>query len=90
MWQNDFKKVVLATLRFLKMLNRIELVFSRLITTPSMSFLQLFRHISTFIFDVDGVLTDGSLLVLENGDQVRRMNIKDGYAQPNMGLVGDL
>jgi 3-deoxy-D-manno-octulosonate 8-phosphate phosphatase (KDO 8-P phosphatase) len=45
-----------------------------------MSFLQLFRHINTFIFDVDGVLTDGSLLVLENGDQVRRMNIKDGYA----------
>lgn len=30
--------------------------------------------------DVDGVLTDGSLLVMENGDQLRTMNIRDGYA----------
>ena len=32
------------------------------------------------MFDVDGVLTDGSLLVLDDGQMVRRMNIKDGYA----------
>jgi len=38
------------------------------------------REISTFIFDVDGVLTDGSVITLPDGDQVRRMNIKDGYA----------
>src|SRR5688572_3985855 len=42
--------------------------------------LDLFSRITTFVFDVDGVLTDGTLLVLENGEQVRRMNIKDGYA----------
>ncbi|MBS1918759.1 MAG: HAD hydrolase family protein [Bacteroidetes bacterium] len=42
--------------------------------------LELFKKITTFIFDVDGVLTDGSLLLLENGLQVRRMNIKDGFA----------
>jgi len=30
--------------------------------------------------DVDGVLTDGSLLIAENGEQLRTMNIKDGYA----------
>jgi 3-deoxy-D-manno-octulosonate 8-phosphate phosphatase (KDO 8-P phosphatase) len=40
----------------------------------------LFRNIKTFIFDIDGVLTDGSVLVLENGLQARRMNIKDGFA----------
>lgn len=42
--------------------------------------LELFKKITTFIFDVDGVLTDGTLLLLENGSQARRMNIKDGFA----------
>src|SRR6185503_18834596 len=39
-----------------------------------------FNKISTFIFDIDGVLTDGTVLVLENGLQARRMSIKDGFA----------
>jgi 3-deoxy-D-manno-octulosonate 8-phosphate phosphatase (KDO 8-P phosphatase) len=42
--------------------------------------MDLFKDITTFIFDVDGVLTDGTVLVLENGLQARRMSIKDGYA----------
>lgn len=42
--------------------------------------LDKFNHITTFVFDVDGVLTDGSLLVLPDGVMARRMNIKDGYA----------
>lgn len=29
---------------------------------------------------MDGVLTDGSLMVEPNGNWIRRMNIKDGYA----------
>jgi len=45
-----------------------------------MSFLQAFKEITTFVFDMDGVLTDGSILAFENGEQVRKMNIKDGYA----------
>ena len=45
-----------------------------------MNVLPLFQKITTFIFDVDGVLTDGSVLVLDNGLQARRMNIKDGFA----------
>ena len=45
-----------------------------------MNLLELFKPITTFIFDVDGVLTDGTVLVLENGLQARRMNIKDGFA----------
>lgn len=42
--------------------------------------LQQFNHITTLVFDVDGVLTDGTLLVLPDGVMARRMNIKDGYA----------
>ena len=45
-----------------------------------MNVLEHFQHISTFVFDVDGVLTDGNLLVIPDGSMVRRMNIKDGYA----------
>lgn len=45
-----------------------------------MSTSQLFEPITTFIFDVDGVLTDGTVLVLENGLQARRMSIRDGFA----------
>src|SRR5215813_4242508 len=45
-----------------------------------MNVLAYFKKITTFIFDVDGVLTDGTVLVLENGLQARRMHIKDGFA----------
>ncbi len=45
-----------------------------------MNVLEKFKIIKTFIFDVDGVLTDGTLLVLNDGQQARSMNIKDGYA----------
>lgn len=38
------------------------------------------KDITTFIFDVDGVLTDGSVIVAESGEQSRAFNIKDGYA----------
>jgi 3-deoxy-D-manno-octulosonate 8-phosphate phosphatase (KDO 8-P phosphatase) len=44
------------------------------------SFLNKLKDITTFIFDVDGVLTDGSVFVAENGIQGRSFNIKDGYA----------
>ncbi|MGV8878299.1 MAG: KdsC family phosphatase [Sphingobacteriaceae bacterium] len=44
------------------------------------SFLNKLHQITTFIFDVDGVLTDGSILVTEAGEQLRSFNIKDGYA----------
>lgn len=38
------------------------------------------KDITTFVFDVDGVLTNGKILVAENGEQLREYNIKDGYA----------
>jgi 3-deoxy-D-manno-octulosonate 8-phosphate phosphatase (KDO 8-P phosphatase) len=37
-------------------------------------------QITTFIFDVDGVLTDGRVLITSEGDLLRTMNIQDGYA----------
>ncbi|SNR84951.1 MULTISPECIES: KdsC family phosphatase [Hymenobacter] len=36
--------------------------------------------IKAFIFDVDGVLTDGTLLALNSGEQARAFHIRDGYA----------
>ncbi len=44
------------------------------------SYKEYLENINTFIFDVDGVLTDGSVTVMTNGDMLRTMNIKDGYA----------
>ncbi|SCY03534.1 3-deoxy-D-manno-octulosonate 8-phosphate phosphatase (KDO 8-P phosphatase) [Nonlabens sp. Hel1_33_55] len=41
---------------------------------------KLLTHIKAFIFDVDGVLTDGRLLISESGELLRTMNAKDGYA----------
>jgi len=41
---------------------------------------ELFKKITVFIFDIDGVLTDGTVYVLEDGVQARRMSIKDGFA----------
>jgi len=44
------------------------------------SYKEYLKHITTFIFDVDGVLTDGTVLVHTDGQLLRTMNIKDGYA----------
>ena len=45
-----------------------------------LSYKQLLPKISTFIFDVDGVLTNGILTIMPSGELVRHMNVKDGYA----------
>ncbi len=44
------------------------------------SYKEYLHHITTFIFDVDGVLTDGTVLINTDGEMLRSMNIKDGYA----------
>ncbi|WP_316792494.1 HAD-IIIA family hydrolase [Pedobacter frigoris] len=43
-------------------------------------FLQKLKEITTFIFDVDGVLTNGDIIASDNGEFLRTFNIKDGYA----------
>ena len=45
-----------------------------------MSLLNQFKQVKCFAFDVDGVLTDGSLLLPDDGQMARSMNTKDGYA----------
>lgn len=44
------------------------------------SYKEYLNQITTFIFDVDGVMTDGSLLIDSQGEMLRTMNVKDGYA----------
>lgn len=44
------------------------------------SYKEIMPQINTFIFDVDGVLTDGTITIFPNGELVRTMNVKDGYA----------
>ena len=44
------------------------------------SYKELLNDITTFIFDVDGVLTDSSVHITETGEMLRIMNIRDGFA----------
>jgi 3-deoxy-D-manno-octulosonate 8-phosphate phosphatase (KDO 8-P phosphatase) len=46
----------------------------------SQSYKEIMNQITTLIFDVDGVLTDGKVHVTTNGEMLRIMSIKDGYA----------
>jgi 3-deoxy-D-manno-octulosonate 8-phosphate phosphatase (KDO 8-P phosphatase) len=45
-----------------------------------MNYKEKLHHITTFIFDVDGVLTDGKIILHPSGEQLRTMNVKDGMA----------
>lgn len=45
-----------------------------------MNILSRFKDIKHFILDVDGVLTDGSLLLQTDGHLARTMHTRDGYA----------
>lgn len=42
--------------------------------------LSRFAKIKTVFLDIDGVLTDGTVWAFRTGEQVRRFNIKDGWA----------
>jgi len=41
---------------------------------------EIMNDINTFVFDVDGVLTDGMVHVTQEGEILRNMNIRDGFA----------
>jgi 3-deoxy-D-manno-octulosonate 8-phosphate phosphatase (KDO 8-P phosphatase) len=45
-----------------------------------MNILERFHHIEAFLFDVDGVLTNGEIIIMEDGGMVRTMNVRDGFA----------
>jgi len=44
------------------------------------SYKEYLKDITTFVFDVDGVFTDGTLLITTEGEMLRKMSVKDGYA----------
>lgn len=44
------------------------------------SYKEYLEYINTFIFDVDGVLTDGTILLTSTGEMLRTMHTKDGFA----------
>ena len=44
------------------------------------------RKITTFIFDVDGVLTDATVIALRGGELARVFNVKDGLLIGSGGL----
>jgi 3-deoxy-D-manno-octulosonate 8-phosphate phosphatase (KDO 8-P phosphatase) len=45
-----------------------------------MNYKTALTKITTLMFDIDGVFTDGKVLVMDNGEMVRNMYGKDGYA----------
>jgi len=44
------------------------------------SYKEYLQYITTFVFDIDGVLTNGTVTITTSGELLRTMNIKDGYA----------
>lgn len=42
--------------------------------------IEKWKNIRSFIFDMDGVLTDGLLYIGNDGEYIRTSNMKDGYA----------
>jgi 3-deoxy-D-manno-octulosonate 8-phosphate phosphatase (KDO 8-P phosphatase) len=45
-----------------------------------MNYKELFKNITTVVLDVDGVLTNGEVLLMPGMAPVRKMHSKDSYA----------
>ena len=41
---------------------------------------ELLKNITAFVFDYDGTLTDGTVILLDEGEPLRTANVRDGYA----------
>lgn len=52
------------------------------------SYKEIMNNITTLVFDVDGVLTNGMITITTDGQMYRNMNIKDGYALRSAVLAG--
>jgi 3-deoxy-D-manno-octulosonate 8-phosphate phosphatase (KDO 8-P phosphatase) len=52
------------------------------------NYLAKLSQVRCFMFDVDGVLTDGRVLALESGEQARSFLVKDGYGIEKALLTG--
>lgn len=40
----------------------------------------LLKNVSAFVFDVDGVMTNGQIMITTEGEMYREMNTRDGFA----------
>lgn len=49
---------------------------------------EMLTKVNTFIFDYDGVMTDGTVYMDSNGDPLRTSNVKDGYALQLVSKLG--
>lgn len=45
-----------------------------------MNYKEYLKNVTTFIFDYDGVLSDGSIITLSDGEAYRTTHVRDGYA----------
>ena len=45
-----------------------------------MNYKQRFTRVNTFIFDIDGVLTNGQVILGADNQHTRSLNVKDAYA----------
>ncbi len=52
------------------------------------NFRALLSEVTTFVFDYDGVMTDGTVYMDANGEPLRTSNVKDGYALQLAGKLG--
>jgi 3-deoxy-D-manno-octulosonate 8-phosphate phosphatase (KDO 8-P phosphatase) len=50
--------------------------------------IQKAKNIKAFIFDIDGVLTDGKIILDDNGVETKSFDIKDGFALWNIKEMG--
>ena len=48
----------------------------------------LLNNVSAFVFDVDGVMTNGKILITTDGEMYREMDTRDGFAIKNALLKG--
>jgi 3-deoxy-D-manno-octulosonate 8-phosphate phosphatase (KDO 8-P phosphatase) len=44
------------------------------------AFKEKLKEITTFVFDYDGVLTNGTIILQADGEALRTANVKDGYS----------
>lgn len=50
--------------------------------------LEKLKKIKALLFDVDGVLTDGNIYYTNEGDEIKRFNVKDGLAITRLREMG--
>ena len=57
-------------------------------TTSSRPFKQGLQQIEAFVFDNDGVFTNGTVFLMPGGEQVRTASTRDGYAVQHAAKCG--